>query len=62
MTYENAALPLLSHRIAFLCDRPREFCHDDYMGMLDAPIYMPAGSCVAGSFQGLAFQRTIKRS
>ena len=60
MEYEFTALPMLSHRIAFLCDRP-EFCHDDYAGMLDAPIYMPAGSCIAGSFAGLAFQRTIKR-
>ena len=60
MEYEFAALPLLPHRIAFLCDRP-EFWHDDYAGILDAPIYMPAGSCIASSFAGSAFQRTIKR-
>lgn len=62
MTYEFTAAPLPSHQIKFLCDRPEEFCYDDYLGTLDAPIRMPAGSCEAGSFQGIAHQSTVKRS
>jgi hypothetical protein len=61
MTYETNALPLLSLRITFLRDRRQEFRLDDYMNSLEAPVYMPAGSCVAGSFPGIAHQSTIKR-